>query len=582
MKVWHAITLLVALVAAAYYPSIAVPFNTLDDLRMVNDLLNRQASVASFLFHPAGSFFRPVVTGSWLVDKALWDLAPSFMHLENLLLHIVNVLLVFLLARITLRQQHDPQAGLLPAFAAALCFGLHPLNTEAVIWVAGRADLFAGMFGFAALYMALAWWESPRWWLLLLALAAFALGCLSKETTLFLLPALFYLVFVLRVPSGQAAPSLSRRLAFAFGFLLVVGSYLVLRQQMLHVADYGLQHTAQVFGGMPSPAVAPDSPAAGPERSLFGTAWYLLAVAGFYCRKLFFPWPLNFGIVEVPSAYAWLGAVVFGASSWVLSRRQRAGLYWLAGLGALIAALLVAVGHVTWTPVAERYMYIPCGMFALLVMQAITLIKSSSAFLLPSAVAVLLGVAGWGVFQRTLLWQDNVRLYEDTLQKSPQFQMARNQLATAWLQRGETDRAMALYEGMTVRADQVASLNPALAMVQRGDLAGARAFLRDRLNTPYTFEIEILRRLLAVLEGMIAEARDEAAKVALYREGIGYLGRLHELTHDPFYWYRMGQYQLAIGDRKSARQNFLRAYQSLPADSIYKEPCRKLAAAMVD
>jgi hypothetical protein len=37
-----------------------------------------------------------------------------------------------------------------------------------------------------------------------------------------------------------------------------------------------------------------------------------------------------------------------------------------------------------------------------------------------------------------------------------------------------------------------------------------------------------------------------------------------------------------LNDRQGARRLFLKAYQALPGDSLYKEPSRKLAEAMVD
>ena len=91
---------------------------------------------------------RPLVMVTYWVNFAGGGLDPLGYHLGNLLLHVVNGVLVFLATRQLLRRTHaEYSAGvsLIAAFSAGL-FLLHPLQSEAVAYVAGRADLLSATF----------------------------------------------------------------------------------------------------------------------------------------------------------------------------------------------------------------------------------------------------------------------------------------------------------------------------------------------------------------------------------------------------------------------------------------------------
>src|SRR5690242_10177233 len=66
------------------------------------------------------------------------------MHLENVLFHLLNVLLLFAVARRYAPEQEGRPPLL--ALTAALLFALHPINAEAVNWISGRSDLIACFF----------------------------------------------------------------------------------------------------------------------------------------------------------------------------------------------------------------------------------------------------------------------------------------------------------------------------------------------------------------------------------------------------------------------------------------------------
>ena len=91
--------------------------------------------------HQSGvGVYRPVTTASLLLNYAVLGNGenPSGYHWVNLLLHVINVWLVFALAARLFGRDR-------PAFLAAALWAVHPINTEAVTNVVNRTDLLAGM-----------------------------------------------------------------------------------------------------------------------------------------------------------------------------------------------------------------------------------------------------------------------------------------------------------------------------------------------------------------------------------------------------------------------------------------------------
>ncbi|HEX4148698.1 MAG TPA: hypothetical protein VHY20_06915, partial [Pirellulales bacterium] len=124
--------------------------------------------------------YRPVTTLSYLFNYSVLGNGgqPEGYHWVNLLLQCGNVLLVYALA---LRLW----AEFWPAVFTAALWAAHPVLTESVTNIAGRADLLAGMAVLGSLLLYLKSKESAGWrrWAWLAALMAMsAMGMFSKES----------------------------------------------------------------------------------------------------------------------------------------------------------------------------------------------------------------------------------------------------------------------------------------------------------------------------------------------------------------------------------------------------------------
>jgi Flp pilus assembly protein TadD len=130
----------------------------------------------------------PLVWVTWSLNWCLGGLEPWGYHFGNVLIHSASVALVWLIAYRLLGVASGESASSATTAAgatvAALVWGLHPLQVEAVAWASARRDLLCGFFYLLAVLAYLRGIASGaaiegRWWAL--SLAAFAAALSSKS-----------------------------------------------------------------------------------------------------------------------------------------------------------------------------------------------------------------------------------------------------------------------------------------------------------------------------------------------------------------------------------------------------------------
>jgi hypothetical protein len=88
--------------------------------------------------------YHPVAILSLAIDFYFHQLDPHGFHATSVILHLINVLLVFLFVQ-------KLSNRLIAAFIAAVLFGIHPMHVESVSWVAERKDLLYVLFYMASI-----------------------------------------------------------------------------------------------------------------------------------------------------------------------------------------------------------------------------------------------------------------------------------------------------------------------------------------------------------------------------------------------------------------------------------------------
>jgi protein O-mannosyl-transferase len=176
--------LLVVVTAAIYSPVARNPFIDYDDPIYVTNNLHVQAGLTWKTFTWAWTTteeenWHPLTWLSHSLDCQLYGLNPSGHHLTSVLLHVLNVLLLFLLlVRVT--------GAMGRSLLVAALFALHPFNVESVVWAAERKNVLSTLFFLLALggYGCYARLPNVRRYLLVAVLFALALAAKPMAITL--------------------------------------------------------------------------------------------------------------------------------------------------------------------------------------------------------------------------------------------------------------------------------------------------------------------------------------------------------------------------------------------------------------
>ena len=132
------IATIVACVFIAYLPAINGGFIWDDDkLLTENELVKAPGGLSSIWCTNEAIDFWPATNSTFWIEWRLWQMNPAGYHVTNLILHIAEALLVWLILR---------KLCIPGAYLAALIFALHPVNVESVAWIASRKNLMAMLF----------------------------------------------------------------------------------------------------------------------------------------------------------------------------------------------------------------------------------------------------------------------------------------------------------------------------------------------------------------------------------------------------------------------------------------------------
>jgi tetratricopeptide (TPR) repeat protein len=178
---WLFLGIVLLLSFSIYAPALEYEF-VYDDFPLIveNDLIRDIRNIPAILTkedkidQEHTGYYRPLVPLFDLVYYYIFGLNPKGFHLANIMYHLGNVLLVFFLALRILRDVSG-------AFVASAFFGLHPVNTEAVIFLTGRFTLICAFFVIASCLLFHTYRDKPSFKMFILLVISFFLGIFSKE-----------------------------------------------------------------------------------------------------------------------------------------------------------------------------------------------------------------------------------------------------------------------------------------------------------------------------------------------------------------------------------------------------------------
>jgi protein O-mannosyl-transferase len=184
---------------ALHNPFVYDDFHTVVDNPSLHSLANLPAIVLY-------AVTRPLVNLSYAIDYAAWGSGPFGFHLTSLLLHMLNVALLFVLAQRLVDDSREAVQGRygVAAFGAAALFAVHPVMSEAVGYISGRSEVLCGSFFLAGLLCGRRWLRGGRSRWAVLTIAAWMAALASKEVAA-MLPLVLWAYDRLFVQSSPAA-----------------------------------------------------------------------------------------------------------------------------------------------------------------------------------------------------------------------------------------------------------------------------------------------------------------------------------------------------------------------------------------
>ena len=355
---------------------------------------------------------RPVMFLSLALDYRIWGLNPAGFHLTNLLLHALNVLLVYFLAlRVTRGGLWAPLAGLL--------FALHPVHSEAVASMLGRSDLLVtalslvGLLAFHGFLRSSALFRKGT--LFAGALLSYAAACLTKESgTVF--PLLIVICENLAWRNGDRRRPWSAQVLTLVP-LLVVGLLCLLFRQ-LTAPTVG----QQAWGG------------GGWQTGLLMMTvlwkYLVLLVFPFFLSPYYLPyWPEGWDYLQV------LGGLFVLLGSVALLLRYHRRLPLLAWAIAWLGISLLPVSNIIPIPGAmmnERWLYLPSVGLVILLGWGASKILSRAQLALKKVLwgvgSVLLLLFAVRIVSWNAVWRSDESVALKILHQHPESSLAHNNL----------------------------------------------------------------------------------------------------------------------------------------------------------
>lgn len=419
------IILIILFGLCAYGNSMKGQFIYDDETLIMDNVYIRSWSYVSNIFQEdigAGAgkefnFYRPVQMFTYRLDHSLWELDARGYHLTNILFHILTALGIYWLVSILFGDQ-------LLSLLTSLFFVGHPIHTQAVSYISGRADLLVSLFMLICFISYVKQSRTKNVYIYLLMLASYVLALLSKENSLILLALvpLYHSISKERFsPKGYVS------------LLSLSAGYLFLRVTLLkHLIPHTSLQDTSLFERMPG---------------------FFVAITH-YIQLLFLPLNLHmeYGnkLFSLTDPRAMLGGVIlFSLVFFALRFRNQNRLIFFSITWFLVALLPSSNIYPINAFMAEHWLYVSSiGFFLILAKGLCVLFRTThfKNFSVLLCTGLLIFYAFLTIRQNAVYWRDPTAFYERTLTYAPDSYTVYNNLGKLYLKAGRKEEAIPLFQ----------------------------------------------------------------------------------------------------------------------------------------
>ena len=472
-----------------------------------DDGITNNAYIKDFSYFPkyfsenliAGSgqisnYWRPLTLLSFAIDYHLFGLNPAGYHFANLLWHIIAAWLVYLLFYKLSRRSWL-------SFWPALIFLVHPLQTEAVTYVSGRADPMAAVFVLLSLLAYVIYRQKKQKLFLGLSLLSFLMALLNKEQSI-MLPALIFIVeFFFFFDKRQWRRSLILFLPFALISLI----YFLIRIYFLNFND--LLAGVNYVGGY--------------DNSLKTRLLTFTYVFIKFLALLFAPFKLHmaYEIIPVTSFFSWSVGVfilTIAVFAYIIKKYWTRDKLLVFGLAWFLILLLPRTNIISINrPLYEHWLYLPLAGFWLALILLVEKLKINKKISLAVLIA-LISFFSFLTIRRNFDWHDPITFYEKNLKYTPNSYIQHNNLGMAYASAGRHQEAIKEYQTAISLADIYPQVHYNLgnSLASLNNLKEAEKEYYKAIKISPSFSLPYLNLLkLAILDQNKAKLQDILLKI---------------------------------------------------------------------
>ena len=403
-----------------YLPALQNDFVNWDDQLYVYEnplVFDLAGNFNEIMTEPVAGNYHPLTVLTLAIDYSIAGLNPFQYHLSNLLIHLINVLLVFWFVML-LSDRNVVVSGITTLF-----FAIHPMHVEPVVWISSRKDLLYTTFFLFSLIAYLKYLPKKNLGLLFGSLVLFFLSVVAKPAAV-VLPIVLLLIDYLKSRPINLGLALEKVPFFAVS--LIFGLLTISAQQ-----------EGGAVGDFESYTIL--------QRFLFGCYGLMM-----YLYKAFVPLNMtnlySYPVISegLPIKFYIAPFVVLLVAGFTFKFRKDRKMIFAAAFFVINLVLVLQLWTVGSAIICDRYTYLPyisigfiLGYIWLFVMG---LGEKPKQIMLGLGIALTLGFS-WLTFQQTKVWKDGEALWENAIKVEP---ISRNYAALAdyYKDNNEYDKAL--------------------------------------------------------------------------------------------------------------------------------------------
>jgi len=439
----------------------------------VNTGLNLKNISWAFSFSEKNQvYWHPVTWLSHMLDCELYGLNPGMHHRNNLLFHVLNSLLLFIIFK-----QMTGEAWKSAVLAAF--FALHPLNVESVAWVAERKNVLSTFLGLISLYFYMQYVQNINIFRYLAVFLFFALGLMAKPM-LITLPFVFLLLDFWPLNRMHNDTDKNKQKKF-LNLIFEKIPFFILSAMSVYISLHSLNIQYSFYEDLKLVTVPMSLRI---ENAMVSYVLYIWKFIWPVNLAVYYPFPKSFPLWQPIAASLLLICISFLL---IFKLRKYPYLFtgWLWFMGTLVPVIGIKQAGL-WPAMADRWAYVPMtGILIIIIWAGHDLFKKLKIEKTGAAcVFFVLLLYTVLTYMQTGYWKNSISIFEHTANVTSDNVVAHVNLGMHMMNQGKVERSVFHYsEALRLQPDnEKAYNNLGFALAESGRFEEAVSYYKKALQ----------------------------------------------------------------------------------------------------